>query len=170
MIQYVHTDIFKTPAEVLVNPVNCKGVMGAGLALEFKKRNQKMFTDYQNACKAGLLTPGKLMLCSSDSTVLMCDNLTCIADAQCGGCRHALHVPSYKILLFPTKDDWRDNSKIEYIESGLKKFVDVYEQKNIRSIAFPKLGCGKGGLAWSAVRLIMERYLSPLPIQIYICI
>lgn len=70
--------------------------------------------------------------------------------------------------MFPTKKHWRNPSKIEYIESGLKKFVENYERIGIESIAFPKLGCGNGNLDWNMVRPIMERYLKPLPITIYI--
>lgn len=73
------------------------------------------------------------------------------------------------ILNFPTKKHWRSKSKIEYIELGLKKFVDTYAEKGITSISFPMLGCGNGGLNWEKeVRPLMERYLKNLPIDIYI--
>lgn len=70
--------------------------------------------------------------------------------------------------MFSTKKHWRNPSRMEYIESGLQKFVDNYERLGIESIAFPKLGCGNGGLEWSAVKPIMEKYLRPLTISIYI--
>lgn len=80
------------------------------------------------------------------------------------------HAPDRWILLFPTKENWRDSSKIEYLEAGLQKFVDSYAEKGITSIAFPKLGCGNGGLSWDEVKPVMEKYLGQLPIQVYIYI
>ena len=77
-------------------------------------------------------------------------------------------APDHLILLFPTKESWRNPSKIEYIEEGLSKFVRSYAQHSITSIAFPKLGCGNGELSWNDVKPIMEMYLKPLPIDIYI--
>ena len=70
--------------------------------------------------------------------------------------------------MFPTKQNWRNPSKIEYIEDGLLKFVNTYAEKNISSIAFPRLGCGNGELDWNEVRPVMEKYLKPLPIDVYI--
>ncbi len=74
------------------------------------------------------------------------------------------------ILLFPTKENWRNPSKIEYIQKGLQKFVDTYAEKNITSIAFPRLGCGNGELNWNDVKPLMEHYLKDLPIDVYIYI
>lgn len=72
------------------------------------------------------------------------------------------------VLNFPTKKHWRNPSKLFYIEAGLQKFVAQYERRGIREVAFPRLGCGNGGLDWDEVRPLMERYLSPLPILVYI--
>lgn len=72
------------------------------------------------------------------------------------------------VLNFPTKKHWRNPSKLSYIEAGLKKFVAQYEQRGIREIAFPRLGCGNGGLDWDDVQPLLERYLNPLPIPVYI--
>ncbi len=141
MIEYVKGNIFDSPAQVIVNPVNTVGVMGKGLALEFKKKYPEMFSAYKKMCENKALTTGKLMLHFS---------------------------PDHWILLFPTKEHWRNPSKIEYIENGLKKFVNTYAEKNITSIAFPKLGCGNGELDWAVVKPLMEKYLKPLPIDIYI--
>lgn len=141
MIQYVQGNIFESSAQTIVNPVNCKGVMGAGLAKQFKERYPKMYQAYRNFCIAGLLKPSKLMLYKEQD---------------------------HWILNFPTKNDWRDGSNIMYIESGLKKFVDTYASKGITSIAFPKIGCGLGGLDWSLVELVMKKYLDPLPIDVYV--
>lgn len=115
--------------------------MGKGIALQFKKKYPEMFTAYQRVCEKQQLDTGKLYLWKS---------------------------PEKWVLLFPTKKHWRNPSRMEYIESGLQKFVDNYERLGIMSIAFPKLGCGNGGLEWSAVKLVMEKYLCPLPIDIFV--
>ena len=141
MIDYIEGDIFSSPAQVIVNTVNTVGVMGKGLALSFKQRYPEMFEKYKTACEKNHLTIGKLML---------------------------FYEPDHWILLFPTKENWRNLSKIEYIEKGLMKFVNTYAEKNITSIAFPRLGCGNGELNWNDVRLVMEKYLKPLPIDVYI--
>lgn len=141
MIEYIEGDIFESPAQVIVNTVNTVGVMGKGLALSFKKRYPDMFERYKSVCEKGLLTTGKLML---------------------------FYEADYWILLFPTKEHWRNPSKLAYIESGLQKFVQTYAQKGITSIAFPRLGCGNGELKWEEVRPIMEKYLKDLPIAVYI--
>lgn len=143
MIQYVLGDILNSKAHVLVNPVNTVGAMGRGLALLFKKKYPDMFQKYMYACNNNLLTVGKLMIC---------------------------HESDHDILLFPTKEDWRNPSKMEYIEAGLQKFVATYKERNITSIAFSKLGCGNGGLQWSEVKTMMEKYLGDLPIDVYIYI
>lgn len=134
-------DIFESSCNVLVNPVNTVGVMGKGLALEFKKRFPLTFEKYKLACSNGTFDIGKLMLC--------CEN-------------------GKRILLFPTKKDWRSSSKLEYIEAGLAKFSNIYEQKKIGSAAFPMLGCGLGGLNEGDVLELMKKYLGPLPIRIEI--
>lgn len=141
MITYLKGDIFKSPAQVLVNTVNTVGVMGKGVALEFKKQYPDMFMAYERVCNEKLLDIGTLMLWKS---------------------------PEKWILLFPTKKHWRNPSKIEYIEAGLKKFVDTYLEKGITSIAFPRLGCGNGGLKWTEVQPLMEQYLKKLPIPVFI--
>ena len=141
MLRYVRDDIFASPAQTLVNTVNTVGVMGKGIAAEFKRRFPEMFTRYERHCKAGTLTIGKLYLYRS---------------------------PHKWVLNFPTKQHWRNPSHIEWIESGLQKFVDTYEQQGITSIAFPQLGCGNGGLDWGVVKPVMDRYLKQLPIPIFV--
>lgn len=141
MLAYLKGDLLSSPAQVQVNAVNTVGVMGKGIALQFKNKYPVMFKAYQNVCEKHLLDVGKLYLWKS---------------------------PEKWILMFPTKKHWRNPSKIEYIESGLKKFVETYEQFGIESIAFPKLGCGNGNLDWEEVRPIMVKYLKPLPITVYI--
>ncbi len=117
--------------------------MGKGLALSFKKKYPEMFEAYKKACDRKLLKTGKLML---------------------------YYYPDHWILSFPTKEHWRNPSKISYIEDGLAKFVQTYADKNISSVAFPRLGCGNGELKWEEVRPVMEKYLKLLPIDIYIYI
>ena len=141
MIEYIEGNIFESPAQVIVNTVNTVGVMGKGLALSFKQRYPDMFESYKTVCEKHQLTIGKLML---------------------------FYKPDHWILLFPTKENWRNPSKLEYIEKGLLKFVQTYAQKNINSIAFPRLGCGNGELDWNDVKPLMEKYLKNLPIDIYI--
>ena len=142
MIHYVRNgDIFESQAQTIVNPVNCVGVMGAGLALGFKNKYPQMFSVYQKHCFSGDLTPGKLMLYKTDK---------------------------HWILNFPTKDHWINPSQMSYIEKGLEKFVSAYKTKGIISVAFPKLGCGRGGLDWVQVKALMEKYLNNLEIEVFI--
>lgn len=143
MIHYVSGNIFDSPAQTLVNPVNTVGVMGKGLALEFKKRYPKMFEEYKKQCHDGWLHVGDLML---------------------------WRAKDHFVLNFPTKKHWKDPSSLIYVEAGLLSFVNKYESYGISSIAFPKLGCGNGGLDWEVVKPVMERYLQELPIDVYIYI
>ncbi|CVI65665.1 RNase III inhibitor [Eubacteriaceae bacterium CHKCI004] len=141
MLKYIKGDIFNSPAQVLVNTVNTVGVMGKGIALSFKKKYPEMFTTYRKACDKHQLIIGKLML---------------------------WYGPDHWILNFPTKEHWRNPSKMEYIEKGLMAFQRKYADYNITSIAFPKLGCGNGELDWKQVKPLMEKYLKELPIDVYI--
>jgi O-acetyl-ADP-ribose deacetylase (regulator of RNase III) len=142
MLTYVVSDMFKSPARVLVNTVNTVGVMGKGIAKDFKKIYPEMFAQYQKLCEKNLFQVGQLWLYKTENKW---------------------------ILNFPTKRHWRSKSKIEDIELGLQKFVDTYAEKGITSISFPMLGCGNGGLDWEKeVRPLMEYYLKNLPIDIYI--
>lgn len=141
MLQYVNGDILHSHAQTYVNTVNTVGVMGKGLALQFKNKYPEMFKAYQKICRNHLLDIGKLYLWKGSEKW---------------------------ILMFPTKKHWMDSSQIEFIESGLKKFVDNYRRIGIQSIAFPKLGCGLGGLEWEMVQPLMEKYLKHLPIDIFV--
>lgn len=141
MLTYRRTSVLDSPAQTLVNTVNCVGVMGKGIAKAFKDRYPAMFAAYKRVCDEHLLEPGKLWLWQG---------------------------PDHSVLNFPTKVHWRNPSRIEWIEMGLVKFADSYEARGITSISFPRLGCGNGGLNWDDVRPLMERHLSPLPIEIYI--
>ena len=142
-IRYQKGDIFDSKAQVIVNTVNCKGVMGKGLALAFKQRYPAMFPVYQQECKTGKLRIGKPTLYKQSTPW---------------------------ILNFPTKNDWKLPSKLEYLEKGLQYLVSNYKKAGIKSIAFPKLGAQNGKLSWDEVGPLMARYLSPLDIDVYIYI
>lgn len=141
MLIYRRTSLFEASTQTLVNTVNCVGVMGKGIAKEFKDRDPKMFAAYKSICDRKLLRPGKLWLWKGS--------------------------PQW-VLNFPTKDHWKGPSKIEWIEAGLEKFAANYSELGIREISFPRLGCGNGGLNWDDVRPVMERYLSGLKLQVFI--
>lgn len=140
-IQYISSSIFESRLQTLVNPVNTVGVMGKGLAAEFKHRYPEMFKRYKEHCEAGALTIGKL---------------------------HLYQARWRLILNFPTKKYWKDPSELEWIEIGLKKLAAIYEEKGIISLAMPQLGCGNGGLGWEDVQPLIERYMEPLPIPIHV--
>lgn len=142
-LQYCKGDIFDSNAQVIVNTVNCKGVMGKGLALAFKQRYPDMFAVYQQECKTGKLRIGRPTLYQKSTPW---------------------------ILNFPTKDNWKANSKIEYLEKGLEYFAANYKKAGIKSIAFPKLGAQNGKLSWDDVGPLMVKYLSKLDIDVYIYI
>lgn len=135
-------DIFESKCLTIVNTVNCVGVMGKGIALEFKKRYPEMFMDYVNKCDSGQVKTG---------TPYVFDN----GDGM-------------KILNFPTKDHWRSPSRLSFVIEGLDWFLENYEKYGITSIAFPPLGCGNGGLSWEIVGPIMYQKLKNLPIEIEI--
>jgi O-acetyl-ADP-ribose deacetylase (regulator of RNase III) len=144
MMRIVTGDMLKADAEALVNTVNTVGVMGKGIALQFKEafpQNNKVYID---ACKKKELVPGKL-LSVWDSNLLLGKKL---------------------IINFPTKTHWRYPSKYEYIEQGLIALVALIKKENIQSIALPPLGCGNGGLEWSIVQAMIVRHLAPLPIDV----
>lgn len=135
-------NIFDSKATTLVNTINCVGVMGKGIALEFKKRYPAMFDEYVELCGKGMVKPGKPYY---------------YADL-CGT----------SIINFPTKDNWRSPSRLSYIVDGLNWFRENYQELGITSIAFPPLGCGNGGLEWSVVGPLMYSKLVDLPIKVEI--
>lgn len=143
-IEVIKGNIFNTKAQTIVNTVNCVGVMGKGVALVYKLRYPKMFDLYSDYCKSKLIGIGKLWLYKGEENAPW-------------------------VLNFPTKYHWKYPSKIEYVEKGLQKFVDTYQEKGITSIAFPMLGTHNGGLDKEEVLSIMKHYLSQcnIPIEIY---
>ena len=144
MITLIKGNIFNTKAQVVVNTVNCVGVMGKGIALVYKLRYPKMFDLYQEYCKSNLIGIGKLCLYKGEP------------DAPW-------------VLNFPTKFHWKYPSKLEYVEKGLQKFMDTYKNQGIKSIAFPLLGAHNGGLDRDDVYQLMTSYLSKceIPVEIY---
>lgn len=135
MIEYrADGDILAEDAEALVNPVNCVGVMGGGLALQFKKAFPGNFDGYAEACRHGEVRPGRMF----------------VSEIGRPGA-----VPRY-IVNFPTKRHWREGSRMEDIEAGLEDLQRVVREREIRSIAVPPLGCGLGGLDWREVRPRIE--------------
>jgi O-acetyl-ADP-ribose deacetylase (regulator of RNase III) len=139
MIEYRSGDIVKANAEALINTVNCVGVMGRGIALQFKNAFPENFKVYAAACKAKEVQPGRMFVFETGQ----------------------LTNPRY-IINFPTKRHWRGKSRMEDIEAGLKALVDTIRRYNIRSIAVPPLGSGLGGLDWPEVKLRIEAALQPL--------
>lgn len=143
MLKHVTGNIFDSERHTIVNAVNCVGIMGAGIALEYRLRYPEMFEKYQQFCERQLLDIGKLWIYKADA--------------------------ERWILNFPTKKDWKHPTKEEYLHKGLAKFVDEYKSKGIQSVAFPLLGSDKGGLGKDQSVSILEEYLSDLeiPVDIY---
>jgi len=140
MIEYRTGNILEVDAEALVNSVNCVGVMGRGIALQFKKAWPENFKAYVTACRRGEVRPGKMFVFETGR----------------------LTNPRY-IINFPTKRHWRGKSRIEDIEAGLRALVDEIRARGVRSVAIPPLGSGLGGLDWREVRVHIEQALAELP-------
>lgn len=141
VVEYVTSSLFESPAQTLVNTVNTVGVMGKGIANDFRRLYPEMFARYRAFCTQGRFSVGQLYL---------------------------YRTPHKWVLNFPTKQHWRHPSRVEWIERGLAKFVETYSQHGITSVAFPQLGTGNGGLAWESVQPLMERYLKQVRIPVYI--
>ncbi len=139
MIEYKTGDILAEEAEALVNTVNCVGVMGRGIALQFKRAFPENFKAYATQCKRNEMRPGRVFVFETGDMLF----------------------PRY-IINFPTKRHWRGKSRMEDIESGLVSLVEEIRSHGIRSIAIPPLGSGLGGLNWPAVRRILQKTLEQL--------
>lgn len=137
-VEIIKGNIFTTKCQTIVNAVNCIGVMGSGIALEFKLRYPEMFDRYLNLCDTKQLDIGKLWI---------------------------YKAPKNWVLNFPTKKHWKYPSRIEYLEAGLQKFADTYEERGITSIAFPLLGADRGGIEPQQSQELLVRYLNPLDIH-----
>lgn len=143
MINFVVGNLFESEAFALVNTVNCEGYMGKGIAYQFKLRYPNMNAEYIKKCKSNQLQPGIL---------------------------HSYLENSKLIVNFPTKNKWREKSKMEYIVSGLDALITLIKEKHIPSIAIPPLGSGNGGLNWGEVKQVIIQKLSCLSddVDIYI--
>lgn len=144
MIEYKTGDILKADVQALVNTVNCVGVMGKGIALQFKLKFPENFRAYKKVCAQDDLKPGRLFVFDR------------------GGLLDKAERPQY-IVNFPTKTHWRSPSKLEYIEEGMRALVGEVRRRDMRSIAIPPLGCGNGGLDWEDVEAIIKRHVDALP-------
>jgi O-acetyl-ADP-ribose deacetylase (regulator of RNase III) len=138
MIKYITGNIFESPSEAFVNTVNTVGIMGKGIALQFKNQFPSNYREYVKACKSGALQIGQL-LAVEDSSLL---------------------YGKKTIINFPTKTDWRKPSEYVYIEQGLKDLANLIDERKIQSIALPPLGAGNGGLEWYKVKILIDKYLS----------
>ena len=142
MIKFTTGNIFETKADILVNTVNCVGVMGKGIALAFKNTYPEMFEEYKQVCHIGL-RPGTLHVWKRKE-------------------------PKAWVINFPTKDDWRNNSRYEYIEEGLKSLKAYLSDIGKLTIAVPPLGCGYGGLDWAKVKEMIIKHLDGLEAEIVV--
>lgn len=147
-IDFVKGDMFSYDADIRVNTVNCVGVMGAGVALAFKKKYPDMFNDYVRMCRNKEVRPGHPYIWSRQT--LFEGDRTDI------------------IINFPTKDHWRNPSEYEYIEEGLRWMKQMLPRYCGKTIAIPSLGCGHGGLDWTRVREMMQSYLKDIDMHILI--
>ena len=141
MIELTKGNLLEAPAEALVNTVNTAGIMGKGIALQFKQAYPEMFRAYERDCKTGEVKLGKVQVFDLGGLV--------------GGPRW--------IINFPTKGHWRAGSRMADIETGLQDLVATIKRLHIRSIAVPPLGCGNGGLDWNEVRPRIESAFAELP-------
>lgn len=139
-IKFKKGDMFSEPIEALVNTVNCVGVMGKGVALEFKNRWPTNFKAYKKLCDAKKLSPGQMFVFDTQELF--------VSDG-----------PRY-LINFPTKAHWRAKSKISYVEDGLDALAGAICEYGIKSIAIPPLGCGNGGLDWAEVKPLIEEKLA----------
>ena len=146
MIQYITGNILDSNAQALVNTVNTIGIMGKGIALQFKKAYPNNFKAYEKASQNAEIVVGKMFIIKDSNT-----------------------SSGEKVIInFPTKTDWRKPSEYKYIEEGLNDLVEVIKINQIKSIAIPPLGAGNGGLKWEKVKRIIEEKLCQLNIEIYV--
>jgi O-acetyl-ADP-ribose deacetylase (regulator of RNase III) len=128
-------NLFNSTAQALVNTVNCVGVMGKGVALEFRRRFPSMFEVYRKVCEEGKLRPGQIL---------------------------PYRVGQPWILNLAVKDDWKQPSRLEWVEACLDRFATNYKKLGLSSVAFPWIGAMNGGLPWEKVHSLMRSYLQPL--------
>jgi O-acetyl-ADP-ribose deacetylase (regulator of RNase III) len=139
MISYLQGNLLDAETDALINTVNTVGVMGKGIALQFKDAFPENYAEYAAACKGGGVRVGEMFVTET----------------------HLLHTPRF-IINFPTKKDWKHPSKLDYVTRGLIDLVRVIRERGIRSVAVPPLGCGNGGLDWALVKPAIESALGEL--------
>jgi O-acetyl-ADP-ribose deacetylase (regulator of RNase III) len=137
-IERCQGDLLAAPVDALVNPVNTEGVMGKGLALQFKRAFPEVFSSYARACKAGEVAIGRMHVVQRQAS------------------------PRF-IINFPTKRHWRQPSRLEFIDAGLRDLIARVRELVVGSIAVPPLGCGLGGLDWAEVRPRVEAAFDAVP-------
>ena len=145
MIRYAKGDLLHASTEALVNTVNTVGVMGKGIALQFREAYSRNYSVYRAACKAGNLKTGDVLAVQDEST-----------------------TGEKWIINFPTKAHWKGDSQYSFIESGLKALHHKLVELNITSVALPPLGCGNGGLDWEVVKPMIKAELGDLPIEVIV--
>ena len=139
MLEFKHGNLLKEKTDAIVNTVNCVGVMGKGIALQFKQAFPDNFKQYKKACDTGKVKPGEMFITPTGQ----------------------LLNPRY-IINFPTKRHWRSKSKLEDVQSGLNALVKDVQRLELKSIAIPPLGCGNGGLDWAVVKPLIIDAFAPL--------
>ncbi len=145
-IEHMFVNLFETPTEALVNPVNTVGVMGKGLALQFRKAFPANYEAYVQACRRHEVVVGRMFVTEIEGRL----------------------TGPRLIINFPTKEHWRNNSRLPDIASGLVDLRRVLIDREVQSIAVPALGCGLGGLNWTDVRPLIETALNDLPMQVWL--
>jgi len=140
MIDLVEGNLLQADVEALINAVNTEGVMGKGIALQFKRAFPAMFQEYEREAKAGRLETGRV---------------------------HVFDVGASKgprwVINFPTKRSWRQPSRLEWIRTGLESLVEEVQRRGIQSLAVPALGCGNGGLTWAEVFPLIQESFARVP-------
>ena len=139
MIRYTTGNLLEAEADALVNTVNCVGVMGKGIALQFKQAFPENYEKYRLACEHGEVKPGRMFVFGTGNL-----------------------MGTKFIINFPTKQHWKGKSRIEDVNSGLDALVELIRANRIKSIAVPPLGCGNGGLDWGVVRKLIQQKLGAL--------
>jgi O-acetyl-ADP-ribose deacetylase (regulator of RNase III) len=146
MIQYVTGNLLQANVEALINTVNCVGIMGKGIALQFKQAFPANFDAYAKACQQQQIQIGKMFVFNTD----------------------AILNPRF-IINFPTKKHWRGKSELHFIEQGLTDLKKIIQERHIQSIAIPPLGCGNGGLDWEIVKPLIENaFIDLADVLIYV--
>lgn len=145
MIKCKKGNLLEDTSEALVNTVNTVGVMGKGIALQFKQAFPEVFREYEKACKKNEVKTGEMHVVHTNSLV----------------------SPRY-VINFPTKQHWKEKSKMSYVVEGLKDLVRTVHELNIQSIPIPPLGCGNGGLEWSEVKPLIEKAFQSLLVEVHV--